>query len=491
MTQPQSRFADDSGEIVIPGSPRWYLSRLSRRLLGRQWRYDRLERYALGLHDLPNGDKRYVEALRELQLKCITNYCALVGPAVTQRMKVIGFQFGPEQQVDEDAKKIWNYNDMDYQSPLILNTACTFGDTYVLVSPPIEPDGEPVVTAEDPRLCITEVDPRLPTRLLAGLKMWQEEDTGTVFAALYLPEQIRLYEGQAVQDYNGADGATLTHVKLGRDAASGGFRLIAVSPNPIGEVPLIRGNWQPAFGTMGRGEFENVMHIQDRINHAVLDRLVIAKAQAYNQRWISGAQKGENFKPGADMIWATLNSDATFGQFDAVDLAPVLAAVRDDVGDLAAVSQTPATYLMNRMVNVSGDTLAQDQAALITKVHLRSESMGWMYERVMRIAFKIKGNTAKAKETEVVTLWRNPEIHTLAEIGDSFSKFTTGGVPLDIAMSTTGLWTDDQIASAKEQFDAALKATQDHEMAVTKASAQFGSKPGSTSGAKPSPGGNK
>ena len=125
---------------MSPGSPRWYLSRMTQRLLSRQFRYDRLERYAQGDHDLPNGDKRYVVALRELQRKCRTNYCELVIKAVTERMRVIGFQFGPDQQVDEEAKAFWYYNDMEVQSQVAIMMAATFGDAYMMVTPPAEDD---------------------------------------------------------------------------------------------------------------------------------------------------------------------------------------------------------------------------------------------------------------------------------------------------------------------------------------------------------------
>jgi hypothetical protein len=168
---------------------------------------------------------------------------------------------------------------------------------------------------------------------------------------------------------------------------------------------------------------------------------------------MTGGTGGENFRPGSDMVWATQDSEANFGQFEAVDLKQILEAVRDDVGDLAAVSQTPATYLMNRMVNVSGDTLTQDQSALVGKIADRQEAVGWGFAKAMRMAFAISGDKGKAKETEVCTLWKSAQIFQLAELADSFSKFTSGGVPIDIAMQITGLFTNDQVLAAKKQFE--------------------------------------
>lgn len=472
-------------EDMSLGSPRWYLSRLTQRLLARQSRYDYLERYALGNHPLPNGDKRFVYALRELQKKARTNYCELVIHAVTQRMYVNGFQFGPAEQVDEDAKRIMNYNYMDVQIAILINMAATFGDSYMMVSPAVEDDGEPVFTAEDPRMCITEPDPTLPIRELAGFKMWQDDARQLIVGVLYLPEAIYTYEAPGVTDTYGRDSAALTQ-RLTSQSTEGSFTLVKVEPNEAGEVPLKRLNWQPAFGSMGRSEFESVIDIQDRITHTVLDRLVIAKSQAYNQRWVSGAKKGTEFKPGADMVWATLDPSARFGQFEAADLTQVMEAVRDDVGDLAAISQTPATYLMNRMVNVSGDTLTQDQSALVTKIGVRQIAVGYTLERCMRLAFKLKGNMAKAKETEVVTLWRDASIHTLAELGDLFSKLVSGGVSLDVAMKITGLFTNDQIESAVKQAEEAKLQQQqfaEKQLAVAASKPATGSKPAPSKGA--------
>lgn len=447
MTRPF--IGDDSSEIQDKGSARWYLNRLTMRLMGRTYRYNNLEAYAIGNHPIPNGDKRYVVALRDLQQKAQTNYCELVIRAVVERMKPLGFQFGPEAQTDEEAKAIWNYNDMDYQAPIIINTAATFGDSYILVSPPIEDDGEPLITAEDPRLCITENDPRRITHTLAGLKMWQDDVDGVYYAVVYLPDEVRLYQGPSVTDVQGLDSAALT-ARLTSTSSAGGFRLVEVQRNPYGQVPLVRVAWQPSFGTMGRAEHESILKIQDRINHTMLDRLVIAKSQAYNQRWVTGAKRGDDFKPGADMVWATVDTEAKMGQFDAVDMTQILDSIRDDIGDLAAVSQTPASYLMNRMVNVSGDTLNQDQAALTSKVRLRMEAVGFALEKVIRLAFLVKGDKAKSKETDVAVHWKSPVIHKIEMLGDFIAKTATAGIPIDVVMKVTDLFTDDQIERARQ-----------------------------------------
>lgn len=465
MTQPETKF---DNEDVFPGSPRWYLTRLTQKLLSRQQRLLRLERYALGDHPWPVGDRRYVAALNDLQRKSKTNYIELVIKAVVERMRMKEFRFGDEGEADKDSQMIWNYNNMDYQLRILLNTAATFGEVYGLVSPnTIEPDGEPLITVEDPTLCIIETDPRFPQITLAGLKLWQSDIDSTIEAVLYLPNQIRHYIGPAVTDIQGTDRASLL-TKLVSQPSEGGFRLQSSQSNPYGKVPLIRGMWQPAFGSKGRAEAENVLDIQDRINHTVLDRLVIAKSQAYNQRWATGLHKPSGkrdadkppFNPGADMVWATYEEGAKFGQFEAADISQILESIRDDVGDMAAISQTPATYLMNRMANVSGDTLTQDQSALVSKVRLRFDAMGWFLEQLIKMAFAIKGDTEKSKDPQCEVMWYDPEIRTLAEQADALNKLVTAGVPLEIAMHRLNFTAAEITVAVKKAEEAALKEQQ-------------------------------
>lgn len=423
---------------MSPGAPRWYVNRLCQKLMSRQPRYRKLEAYALGNHPYPVGDPRFVLELQNLQRKSRTNYIELVIKAVTNRMRVQDFSFDGES--DDDAAAIWSYNNMDLFSGVIINTAATFGDAYALVSPPDpdDPNGEPVITPEEPKMCITEDDPRYPSKTLAGFKMWQDDVDQVIYACLYLPGKNYLYEGPALNDVIGMDSATLTK-RLTSTPSEGGFKFKSVEDTGIDKVTLVRGNWQPAFGSMGRGEAESAFDIQDRINHTILDRLVIAKSQAYNQRWVSGATKdlaGQGgrppFRAGADAVWALPSVDGKFGQFDAADLTQMLQAIRDDVGDLAAITETPASFLMNRMVNVSGDTLTQDQSALVQKVKWRMDAMGWMFERVMRLCFLFKGDEAKATSVDVETNWVDPEIRALSEQADAATKLVTAGVPWEV-----------------------------------------------------------
>lgn len=446
------------------GSPYWWLNRLSRILYDRQARYDELENYAIGDHPLPNGDARFVKALRELQQKARTNYIALVIKAVTGRMQVRGFRFGPTGSVDVDAMRIWNANDLDLQSHMSLNSAAVFGLTYGLVGPPERPGAEPKITIEDPRMCVTERDPLTYSRSLAGLKMYRDSVHNIMVAQLFLPS--------AIYTFYAFDSRMLTENKEARISTdlesrphAGRFTLASEEPNLLGEVPLVEGNWQPAHGPLGRAEAEDAFDIQDRINYQVLTRLVVSKSQAYRQRWSTGLKpvqgkdnkKAPPFDPGADMLWVSSDKDTRFGDFEQADIRQALEAVRDDVGDLAAITQTPASYLMNRMVNVSGSAIVGDQGPLVQKIHMREAAMGWFYEQLIKLAFAYK-NDSRATDVEATTLWADPELRSQAEQADALNKFVISGVPLEIAMTRAGFTPDEITFAVKKAEEATAKA---------------------------------
>lgn len=439
-----------------PGSPEWWLFNGILAIEGKQTAHQIREDYVAGRHPLPNGDRRYVKALRDFQEKALTNYVELATNAIPSRMRVKGFRFGrpgpmkpqatptpnPQENApqngsqragdinteersgvaDKDARLVWMANDMDFQMEEFLSNAATYGEAYLLVGPEDEETGEPTITQEHPKLCHVFADPVRPTRSLAGIRLWKDIYLGRTVVVLYLPDRTIAGVGPA---NNESVAASVAFV-------NGGFKLLSDTPNDLGEVNLVRCQWRAD----GKAEAEGSFSIQDRINHMILDRLVITKSQAYRQRWVTGGQiaqtgkKGKSgvdqkppFDPGADTLWHVPAPDAKFGDFDQVDIKQILEAVRDDVIDFAALQQLPAHYLMGRMSNVGGDTLTQAESGHKLRTQARQRSVGWALEKAMRLVFKYKGMTEKAKELDAEVIWGDAEIRSLAEVADASVKY--------------------------------------------------------------------
>lgn len=465
----------------------FWLHRLIQRLLHRQKAYKVREAYAVGNHPLPNGDIRYARALRYLQEKARTNYIALAQSAVVDRMRVKTFKFSGE--ADEEAMKIWKANNMAMHSQIAIAKAASLSDVYALVSPPREEGELPVITIEDPRVCIIEPDPLDPLTAVVGMKFYEDTVIGKVVAVLYYPDRVVIFEGPGMRDFLFAED---TYSPENIVNSSGGFQKVSVQPNPLGKVPLIRCPWRPQYGLAGMAECEEAWDIQDRINKVILDRLVVMQSQAYRQRWVTGAKslkgsgkhKETTFDPGADMLWAVVDENANFGDFDQADITQHLEAARDDVGDFSAVTCTPVTYLTNKMVNVSGDTLSIAQSALVAKIKTRQEIVGWFFEQIIKLCFLYQGDTTRAEDIEAETQWVDAEIHTMAELADYVSKLAAASPGfLRIAAEKMGL-TPEEVESVMEEHQQMTEEEQKAEIELAKASG-FGAPGGAASGGKP------
>ncbi len=450
---------------------RMWLVRLSQGLIDRQPRYEWLERYVSGDHPVPGGDPRYVKALRELQAKSKTNYVALVTTSPTERMEVQGFRFGddPDTPADEDANKIWQYNNMDLQSEIAHITAATYSRAYLMVSPPDPGEKYPVITVEDPKCTIVEHDPARTNKIRAGLKMWNDDILGHAVAVVYLPDSIHYFRGQLANFYLNIDYDQLKS----RLADAGNWEYMGAVANPLGEVPIVPLNWRPGLHGTSLAEAEEGFSIQDRINATILDRMIISRAQAYKQRWAKGVELPTNddgsvkppFDPGSDILWMVEDPDAQFGEFKEADITMILKAVRDDVGDLAAITKTPPHYLLGEIVNASGDALKAAETGLVSKTKMRMKTAGWTWEKVIKLCFGYMGDQTKQKEILAETIWADPESRSKAELADAVLKETTIGVATEIALERLGMTPAQiqrnmQLKKAEEMRQAVLMAAQ-------------------------------
>lgn len=434
---------------------RQWLYRLAQGLIDRQPRYDILESYVAGDFSLPSGDPRYVKALRELQQKAKTNYVALVTNAPCERMEVQGFRFGndPDTPADETANEIWQYNNMDLNSQIAHITAATYSRSYVMVSPPSEGEKYPIITVEDPRCTIVEHDPARQNKIRAGLKMWNDDILGYSIAVVYLPDSIHFFRGKAASYYQNIDYDTLKQ----RLISAGSWEYMGTEVNPLNEVPIVPLNWRPGLHGTSLAEAEEGFTIQDRINATILDRMIISRAQAYKQRWAKGikipksdsGQAKPPFDPGADILWAVESPEAQFGEFKEADITMILKAVRDDVGDLAAITKTPPHYLLGEIVNASGDALKAAETGLVSKTKARIKTAGWTWEKVIKLAFGWMGDTGKQNEVLAETIWADPESRSRAELADAILKETQMGLPPEMAFERLGL-TPSQIQRAMQ-----------------------------------------
>ncbi len=425
-------------DTSVPQSPGWWLARLGYKILAERDELETLWKYAIGNPNLPDVPGLSPGEVRDWMSVARANWAGLVIDAPAERMGVEGFRFGKgdaesAKTADADANRIWQENHLDADSDLVHYGALSQRRAFVLVEKGI--DGRPVITHETPRQMAVEYEPGSTRRLHAALKLWYDDWTGETKATLWLTDRVYYFTSRRVDPVF----PTSPRSALRQWEATA----LPNSPdgsavNPAGEPPVVVFTNRRSRRPDGFAEHEDVTTIQDRINLSLINLVAAMRYGAFRQRYAAGlvvdedpltGKKIQPYQLDIKTLWTTDNPDVKFGEFAATDLVPYVKAVESAVQDLAAISRTPPHYLLGQVVNVSGDALKAAETGLVSKVRDRCRNFGESWEAVMRMAFRILGDEARATAYDAETVWRDPESRSLAELADAGVKLGSAGVP--------------------------------------------------------------
>ena len=419
-------------DTTQPGSPGWWLERLGRQLhierngTTEKAGLDKLWRYYEGRCDLPEGAEGCRDAYLAFQRKARGNFAELVTDAVGDRMTLTGFRTGAEgdENGDLEARRLWKANGLRVGSTDLHTWMLAMGKAYAIVGGPSEEtSGYPVVTVEDPRQVITAHDPRLPGRVRMALKLFVDEWTGRDVAYLYQPDGWVLVAERKSNDGNPLHFATSpTFAADGWEWATARFGQL-----PVKAMPVVRFR-----NKGGMGEFEPHLDVLDRINFVVLQRLVIAAIQAFKQRGVIGDlpdtdDEGNDidysaiFRPGPGALWK-LPEGASIWESGQVDLNGILKAAEDDIKHLAAVTRTPLYFISPDAANGSAEGASTQREGLVFKSEDRINRAADSWAQLMSLAFRFKGDEARARLLDLEAVFAPAERHSLAERADAASK---------------------------------------------------------------------
>ena len=393
-----------------------------------------LERYYDGDAPLPEGAEGQSRAYRRFQRKARLNMAQLSVAAVRERMKIGGFRTGADDDENGDAvaRRLWKANKLDVYAADLHSFFLKFGEAYAIVG--MKQGREyPLVTVEDPRQIYCESNPEDPSQILGAVKVWSEY--GYHYAYFYYADEIQVFIKPNDTSVYDVDGWIYSEEKS--------------ASNPLGEVPVVK------FTNMDeKGEYEPYLDIIDRINHMILQRLIIATTQAFKQKWIKGDfpthdQDGNEidynglFESAPGAMWM-LPEGADIGEMDQSNIQDILAAVRADIQDFAAVTRTPMHYLSPDGANQSAEGAALSREGLVFKTEDRiaRATVGW--SKVMSLMFKWMGDTERADLLDLEPIWDSPERYSLSERGDANSKFQD--IPFRSRMTLVGQFSPAEIA---------------------------------------------
>lgn len=459
-------------DTATPLTPAWWLARLTKRLNEERKNVDTLDAYYRGDHPLPTMPEKFRPLFRVFQQQARSNYLALIVEATLERLRVGGFRVGDDAQADDAAWTRWQAAHLDADSVHVHRHMLALRRGYVMVGRHPRRDGI-LITPEHPTQVITEAYPDDARDVRAALKLWEDDITGRLRANVFLPKgessdagYVLRFEGtrDSAADLLGSTTPTLL-LQLFRE-----WRLIDSGPTGVDRVPIVPFTNRPDGKGGARGEFEDVLDVQNRINSTLFHRLVGEQFGSFRQKVIlnyafaeddAGNPIPPDLKHDPGSAWF-LDSDGerplSFHEFSQTDTSGLIAAVSTDIRDLAAITRTPPHYLLGGIVNSSGDALKAAETGLVAKVKERMLQAGESWEDVMRLAAELDGDTTDLSQAEVV--WSDPESRSIAELYDAAVKAKAADVPWRARMELLGKSPQEiDRLEAERISDAALEAT--------------------------------
>lgn len=426
--------------MVAPVTPQEWLPVLAKRLDDRRPRVERLRSYANGNAPVPNGSKNLKAAWESFQRRARTNFGALIVESVAERISCTGVVVGDAQADDERAREIWLRNRLDVVLGDAIRDALTAGIGYVAVG---EDDGRAVITSEPPEVMIAATDPLRPWMARAALKVWRDLDYEKDFAYVWANgERLKFERPMYDPVYTGK------RKRLNTGAFGSWEPVLDSIESYSGDVPVfVFENYESL------GEFETHTDLLDRINGMLLDRLVTVAMQAFRQRAIKGPlaptdSEGNTidyaalFAPGPGALWNLPEGvDIWESQESAQSIQQMLAAVKDDVKDLAAVTRTPVAVLVPDSANQSAEGAAFAREGLVFKAKDRIARLRPSVDALIERALLVENADFTGR---VKTLWAPPEHVSLAEKYDAAVKAQAAGVSWrTIMLDILGFTADD------------------------------------------------
>ena len=398
------------------------------------------------------------ELLRELDdrlQQVVINWPELVVDCLDERLDLNGFRIAGQAAPDAGLEEIWQFNDLDELSQQAHIDALVMKRAFAIVGANDEDDGPPLITMESPLEVHVEWNPR--TRQVdAAVKRWTEQDAvkKVEHATLYLPDSTRWFVKDVGKWVEDKDNEPDLH----------GLGVVPVVP--IVNRPRLR---RPG----GKSELASIIPISNAANKIATDMMVSAEFHAMPRRWALGfgpedfqdehGRKLSTWSKIAGRIWAsakTKQEGAEVGQFPEANLENfhrTINLLAQIVGSLGALTPQ-AMGLQNAANPATADAIRAGESRLVKRAERRQGGFGGGYERMMRIADRVKTGEWRPELRRLEALWRDASTPTVAQSADAaVKKYQAKIVPLRQTREDLN-YTTEQIRLMEEEDQKALAA---------------------------------
>lgn len=397
-------------------------AKLRERLGSDRTKLERWNRYYNGEQPLSYMHPDLQRELAPRIQQVVINWPSLVVDSVEERLDVEGFRLPGAPDLSDRLWGWWQANDLDVTSQEAHTDALAMGRAYVMVGAR-EGSDVPLVTVESPLEVATLLDPAT-RKVIAAIKHWRDEDDGTQFTTLYLPDRTVWFKADNVTSPKWYEDRRDEHM-LGQ-----------VMVTPI----VNRGR---TLDRDGAPEFRPVVPLSDAACKIATDMMVSADFNAIPRTIAYGTteddftdQNGQpvsRWQKIAGRIWAIAGTKAEseVSQLPAADLRnfhDTINALAKLTGALAAI---PPHYMGWTDANpASAEGIHAATMRLVKRCERKTRGFGGAWEEVARNMLLVADGSLPADAERLESVWRDPSTPTLASEADAWVKLAAGlGIP--------------------------------------------------------------
>lgn len=389
--------------------------------------------YYDGKHEMNFVSDKFRTAFGTLIKSFADNLSPSIVDAVSDRLKLTGFQIDGGEEDDPIADRawaIWKSNRMDRMSAAAHTEAIKIGDSFLVVWPRPLGKGTGIFINTSALMTVGYGDSDADDEAVPiwAVKMWELSDKQHRLN-IYLPDRIEKY----ITRSSLSDGAA----SLKSVAQLDPFQVPGEPwpvPNPFGRVPVFHLANNAGISQWGRSELYDIVPLQNALNKSLIDLLVASEYYSLPQRWATGLDLDVDtdtgkvrppFKSGVDTLWMA-DSDAKFGEFAQADLTRLVTVADSYRLEMARVSKTPLHYLIPGTGEFpSGESLKTAEAPFVAKIKSRQTAFGNTWEDALVFALLVEGLAVDSLES----IWTSAEPRSEKEMLENAGLKKLAGVP--------------------------------------------------------------
>ena len=441
----------DKRLVQTPGSDEWWLARLGKKLAEQYCRVDRAEAWLAGRPPLPVPDNEK-PGFERMQRIANVNLAELLVEARLHRMRLLGAVTKVDNSANGDDKvaEIFREQDLKRKFHDLFRYALGHHAGYAVIAG----DGE--IRVMDGKHAVVEKD--ASGRVVAGLTVYRD-------SVRERDVMILVREDYCRYAYRESAASMLPSQRfwfLSADSWVWGETV----PVTLGRVPIYELTVPGDKSIIERHE-----PVLERINHGILQRMILIAMQAFRQRALKNVPTDEEtgeavdldglFESSPDALWS-LPEGVEIWESGQADLTPVLQAVKHDLQYLAVASKTPLYMISPDDANGSAEGASAQRESLIFDIEALIDSFEGTLKRLLSDVLIMKGEPERADLSGFSLIWANPRRATIQEQAQSALTAKQAGLPTRFVLSKYFEFSPDEVEEAMSAMseDAFLVAAQ-------------------------------